>query len=176
MAGAGILRKHYRLDAVAVSGAAAYVVNAEERFVATFGKVEADTLVAVPDAFHCWVQCSGYAIDFMSPVFPENLLSSGFAGAVPRRMFQRPLADISSISSMASDPEDGAFCLLPSQERTEAMVRNFSAKAANADLASICAYWYRRPPERIDEHLDMQNDLGAVARLALQGPQINGAW
>jgi uncharacterized membrane protein (DUF485 family) len=54
------------VDALPVAGAAAYMVDAKTSLVATFGKIEDDMLVATPDAFHCWVQYDGYAIDFMA--------------------------------------------------------------------------------------------------------------
>lgn len=177
MTGAAILRKHYRLDAAAISGAAAYVVNSQDAIVATFGKVDGDTLTASPDAFHCWVECNGYVIDFMSPVFQENLRTySGCTSTIPRRMLQKPIAQMTSVSSLSSNPKEGAFCLVQSTERTESMKRSFSSKPSSGDFANICDYWYRRPPKNIDGYLDMRNDLGEVVRLALHGPEINGSW
>ena len=174
VAGAIILRQHYQLKALPVAGAAAYMVDSNTSLVATFGKIEDGMLVSSAEAFHCWVQCDGYAIDFMAPIFRENLQAAGISSPVTRKMFQRPLAEM--VESSAGLDSDGAFSLFPSSERTQAMIENFEAKASSGDLANICSHWYRRPPKRISETLDMANDLGKVERLTLHGPEVSGVW
>ena len=86
VAGAIILRQHYQLKALPVAGAAAYVVDSSASRIAMFGKLEDEMLVSSPEAFHCWVQCNGYAVDFMAPVFRENLQSSGISWPIARNM------------------------------------------------------------------------------------------
>ena len=174
VAGAILLRQHYKVKALPVAGAAAYMVDATTSLVATFGKIEDDMLVATPEAFHCWVQCDGFAIDFMAPVFRENLQAAGISHAIPRKMFQRPLATMANTEDELTG--DGAFSLFPDQERTQAMIQNFESTASSGDLANVCTHWYRRPPKRIAETMDMANDLGKVIRLKLHGPEVSGIW
>lgn len=174
VAGAILLRLHYKVKALPVAGAAAFMVDAKTSLVATFGKIEEDMLIATPEAFHCWVQCDGFAIDFMAPVFRENLQAAGISHATPRRMFQRPLAAMASTADELTS--DGAFSLFPDQERTQAMIQNFEATASSGDLANVCTHWYRRPPKYIAETMDMANDLGKVIRLKLHGPEVAGVW
>lgn len=174
VAGAMLLRHHYKVKALPVAGAAAYMVDDKTSLVATFGKIEDDMLVATPNAFHCWVQCDDYAIDFMAPVFRENLQAAGISHATPRKMFQRPLAAMASTADELTG--DGAFSLFPDRESTQAMVQNFEATASSGDLAKICTHWYRRPPKRIAETMDIANDLEKVIRLKLHGPEISGVW
>lgn len=174
VAGAIILRKHYRFKALPVAGAATYMVDPETSLVATFGKIEDDMLISTPDAFHCWVQCDGYAIDFMAPVFRENLQAAGILSVIARKMFQRPL--VSMASSWDELTDEGAFSLFPDSERTQAMIENFEAKASSGDLANICSHWFRRPPKRMSETQDMRNALGKVERLNLHGPEVSGVW
>ena len=174
MAGAGILRKHYNLKAHPLSGGAAYAVNDEDAVVATFGRIENNELMATRDAFHCWVECNGFAIDFMTPIFQENLQAAGSTATVPRRMFQKPLAAMSPTLPQHFSSE-GMFHLVPSLENTESMIKSFDAPA-KADLAALCVYWYRRPPAPMNESLDIQDDLGRITRLKLHGPDISGAW
>lgn len=150
------------------------MVDSDTSLVATFGKIEDGMLVSSAEAFHCWVQCDGYAIDFMAPVFRENLQDAGISLAIARKMFQRPLSEMAE-SSTELDAE-GAFSLFTSSERTQAMIENFEAKASSGDLANVCVHWYRRPPKRISETLDMANDLGKVERLTLHGPEVSGVW
>src|SRR5438128_1410751 len=87
-AGAQIMRQHHGLNARAVAGGAVYRVEPET--AATFGRVTQDNRLDEFDqaAFHCWVESDGVAIDFMAPVFRENLHGSGHESSAPRKMFQ----------------------------------------------------------------------------------------
>lgn len=174
IAGTLLLRRHYKLNALPVAGAAAYMVDSSKALVATFGTFNDERLVATPDAFHCWVECDGYAIDFMAPIFRENLDAAGIAQSIPRQMFQRPVVEMAETSDGLT--YDGAFSLFPDQKRTMDVIDSFEAKKSSGDLANICAYWYKRPPKRIPQTLEMANDLGQVERLILQGPKISGVW
>jgi hypothetical protein len=174
VAGAILLRQHYKVKALPVAGAAAYMVDAKASLVATFGKIEDDMLVATPEAFHCWVQCEEFAIDFMAPVFRENLQAAGISHSTPRKMFQLPLASMANTAEELT--QDGAFSLFPNQERTQAMIQNFESTGSSGDLANVCTHWYRRPPKRIAETIDMADDLGKVTRLKLHGPEVAGVW
>ena len=97
MVGTEILRKYYKLNAVPLTGAAAFAVNAKESSVLTFGRFENDRLISASDAFHCWIECDGFAIDFMAPIFQESMQSSGHQNIVPRRMFQRRLEHMAQL-------------------------------------------------------------------------------
>lgn len=174
VAGASILRKHYKFKALPVAGAAAYMVDTKTSLIATFGKIEADLLISTPDAFHCWIQCEGYAIDFMAPVFRENLRAAGTLSTIARKMFQRPLAEMAT--SFDELTHEGAFSLFPNSECTQAMIEDFEAKASSGDLANICSHWFRRPPKRIPDTLNMGNDLGKIEHLNLHGPEVCGVW
>jgi hypothetical protein len=172
--GAKMLKDHYKLPAVPIAGAAVYYLSDAEALAATFGEFKDGDLVSTPEAFHCWVECGDYALDFMAPVFHENMRSSGYASTIPRRMFQRKLSHMAD--SAAGLTHEGAFHLRPSVEQTESMLRSFGSKFAPSDLANICSYWYRRPPKPIPKTLDMQDDLGNVTKLELHGPEIVGVW
>lgn len=174
VAGTLLLRRHYKLNALPVAGAARYMVDAETAQAVTFGRFEGDRLVATPEAFHCWVECDGYAIDFMAPIFPESLAAAGIRQAIPRHMFQRRLAEMAKTTDELT--RDGDFSLFPDQQRTMEVIQNFDAKHASGDLANTCAHWYRRPPKKIAPTLDVANAAGAVQRLTLHGPEIAGVW
>jgi Protein of unknown function (DUF2026) len=174
MAGAALLRKYYKFDAVAVCGAAVYAVGSDDGVVATFGKVENNELTATADAFHCWVECKSYVIDFMSPIFQENLHEHGCLTTVPRRGFQKPLAAMSP--TLPHNFHEGVFHLVGSRERTEAMIKTFGEEPASGDLVNLCLHWYRRPPRRIDSTFDIEDDLGNIALLKLHGPDVAGFW
>jgi Protein of unknown function (DUF2026) len=172
--GAMILKAHYKIGSWPVGGAAAYMLDAKASLVATFGKIEHNMLVSAPDAFHCWVQCGGYAIDFMAPLFPDKLKAAGISAPISRKMFQRPLTDMAS--SFQDLAHEGAFALLPDARRTRAIPEYIEANACAADLAHICCHWYRPPPERISETLDIVDNIGQLEHLQLSGPRITGVW
>ncbi|MDD5177518.1 MAG: DUF2026 family protein [Sterolibacterium sp.] len=174
IAGALILRRHYKLSALPVSGAAAYLVDYKTSLAATFGKIEDGMLVAGSDAFHCWIECDGFAIDFMAPVFRENMQAAGIPNTIARKMFQRPLSE--AVSLLDDFTHEGVFSLVRDGERTQSMIENFDAKVSSGDLANVCSHWYRRPPKRIPETQGMADDRGGIEHLRLHGPEISGVW
>ena len=94
IAGAKLLSDHYKLPAMPIAGAAIYYLSDADALAATFGDIKEGDLISTPAAFHCWIECGDYAVDFMAPIFQENMQSSGYATAIPRRMFQRKLSDM----------------------------------------------------------------------------------
>ena len=174
MVGAEILRQHYNVKAIPVSGAAAFAVSEDDSLIATFGKIENRELISAGDAFHCWVECNGYAIDFMAPLFHESLRASGHQCSIRRRMFQRPIDQMDPM--LTHFTHEGAFHLVPDLEQSKAMLANFNARPASTDLANICVSRYKRPPKRINETFDIQDDLDKITKLKLNGPELSGVW
>jgi hypothetical protein len=174
LVGAAILRKHYKLNATPLVGAAAIVVNANNSSALTFGQINQDKLICSPEAFHCWVECDGFAIDFMAPIFQESMRSSGHNTVVPRRMFQSRLEHMAP--ALGDFTHEGAFILLPDAQLTISTINNFGARHMNTDFANICLEWYKRPPKRISETLDIRDEHGEVTTLKLHGPAIDGVW
>lgn len=172
--GAAILRQHYKLNAFPIGGAAAFAINADDSFVPTFGTVEGNELTCASDAFHCWVECDGFVIDFMAPIFQESFRASGHNCNIARRMFQRRLEHMAP--NLEGLTREGAFLLRPDTALAQSVINHFSAKHTNTDLANICLYWYKRPPKRIAESLDMRDDLGDITKLMLHGPEVTGVW
>lgn len=175
MAGANLLREHHRLKADPVSGAAAILVDDVDGNVATFAAIDQGSFVSSEDRFHCWVECDGWIIDFMTPLLDENMRAMGAEWSIPRRMFQRPIAEGGSCPS-DFDQRSANFVFLSSAERTVAMRSFFQAKPASGDLSQVCNIWYRRPPRKSPATLDMGDNTGGVTRLRLHGPSIEGAW
>ena len=71
---------------------------------------------------------------------------------------------------------EGAFHLVPDLEQSKAMLANFNARPASTDLANICVSRYKRPPKRINETFDIQDDLDKITKLKLNGPELSGVW
>ena len=174
LVGAAILETKYKIEAMPVAGAAAYGVHEPTSMVSTFGRVVGDELVSTDDAFHCWVQARGVALDFMAPLFRESLKTYGHDLPVPRRMFQKPIREMSS--SIHDVRSEGAFYLQPNPELSQKMFSSFSNHAMNADLANICLAWYTKPPKPLPTNMGMQDNDGNTYFLKPKGPQLSGVW
>jgi hypothetical protein len=175
MMGAHLLRKHYKLTADAVSGAAAYALGQQYK-VLTFGSIENDRLVATPDAFHCWVECKGYVLDFLAPLFPDNLAEDcKNVELPPRRVWMKPLAEMSPALPQR-DNAAGTFQLIPSLECKESMIRSFFKAPMTGDLQDICTQWYRRPPKTMQAELAIRDDRFNIMQLKLRSLPIQGFW
>jgi hypothetical protein len=89
--GALILNKHYKIPARAVAGGFAICVEPEKNMF--FGRDGGGTVEFDEDGFHMWVQTETHIIDFMSPLYEEAFQDVKQNVGVPRRMFQKRLAD-----------------------------------------------------------------------------------
>jgi len=176
--GALILRHHYRLQAFAVAGAAAYTLQDDtDRLVtARFGNDDNGRLVHSGENFHCWIECNGFIVDFMAPVFQESLLAAGIACTVPRRMFQRRRIHMAASLDDTKRGPAGAFHVQRNAELTTTRNSSFGHNELESGLASVCLHWFKRPPKRIEAALRVVNEHGDAQILQLHGPAIVGAW
>ena len=173
--GAAILRRHYKLEAMPVAGAAAYAIGVgrDHGLVATFGKLKGDHFFATPEAFHCWIECEGVVIDFMAPIFKENLRSSGIHATVPRRAFQKPLTAMSP--TLPYKFRQGAFYLVPNRELTEGVRERFRKGGFEENLVNICLHFLRTPPP-MAEVFGMPGEKGRFTASGLQQLNIRDRW
>jgi hypothetical protein len=174
VAGAAILREFYKKEAMPVAGAAFYLVNEQQRNVISLATVEEGQVQSSDTAFHAWVQCDGYVIDFMAPIFPETCAAVGHPFITPRRMFQKKWVDMAP--SHEHLDREGDFHLVPNPGLRIDLRHSFLKKPAGADLVNVCLHWYRRPPKSILPELMMQNDLGEITRIKLGIVAVAGAW
>lgn len=173
---AQILKKFYKRNAFPVAGAAFYLINQESGGALSFGELseDAQAVASNHDAFHTWVQCDGYAIDFMAPVFQELLAAAGHALPVPRNMFQKDLGRMSaSATALAAT---GDFFLAPNLELTRELLQQFMGKKALTNLSQVCIDWYRKPPKALPDDLALQGEEGEVSRIRLIPTAIDGVW
>lgn len=171
---AQILKKFYKMNAFPVAGAAFYLVSKDGSGALSFGVIDGDKVDSNSDAFHCWVQCDGVALDFMAPVFQELLVAAGHPMAVPRQMFQKDLA------RMCAGPNElkvqGDFRLEPNLALTRDLLQQFMNKAALSNLSQVCLDWYRKPPRELGTDLVMQGADGAGTTIKLSRLQVAGVW
>jgi hypothetical protein len=69
------------------------MVDEQRANVVVYGREENGIFVNNEKAFHAWVECDGWLIDFMAPVMGVALRQDGVDWPVPRRMLQKRLAD-----------------------------------------------------------------------------------
>jgi hypothetical protein len=170
-AGALILREHYNLPATISAGGAALMVDENSARVVVYGRDRAGQFVGERDAFHAWVQCDSWLIDFMAPIIGLALAEDGHACTVPRRMLQKPLAE--STAALGDIQRLGEFCLSPNRELTESLIGELPVAAT--DLLGICNTWFRRPPRAL-AGIAMADSHGSTRQLVLKAPTIEGAW
>lgn len=174
VAGATLLREFYKKEAQPVIGAMVLLVDNDQRNALTFATLEDGRLVSTKAAFHAWVECAGYAIDFMAPLFPANCAAAGHPFMAPSRMFQKRL------EAMAPSHEHldkaGDFHVVRNPELAAELLQSFYKKPAGSDLVNICTHWYRRPPYAIAPQMTMGDDLGRLIRIQLANSPVSGAW
>lgn len=171
--GSLILKKAYRVDAVPVAGAAAYLVDNEKSTVVCFGKPEDSGFNSYGDAFHCWIEADGVVVDFLAPLFEKSVRNSGHDVIVPSRMFQKPRSAM--VASLDQFGKEGDFFLAPNPALSRQLFERFSQRVSMTDLATVCTTWYAKPPKKL-KPMQMINDLGEVEALTLRGPTVTGVW
>jgi len=171
---AQILKKFYKKNAFPVAGAAFYLISKDSSSALSFGTLDGDAVGSNSEAFHCWVQCDGYALDLMAPVFQELLADAGHPMTVPRQMFQKDLTRMSASPNALSAPGD--FRLEPNLALTKELLQQFMNKPALSNLSQICMDWYEKPPKELGTGLVMQAAEGEGTKIKLSRLQITGAW
>jgi len=173
--GAAILQESHQLAAYPVAGAAAYAFDAQGEHLVTYGAVAGGYLVAKPDAFHAWVECEGYAIDFMAPIFADVKKSQGQPGAYPRKMFQRRL-DSAVQDGLPGASAFGSFAIFPDEARTQEIKDAFSALEMNSDLGALAMAWYQPSPHPIRQVFEFRDNETGVLKARLKAPALVGSW
>jgi hypothetical protein len=169
--GAAIIREHLQLDAALVSGSAFLCTETTPLNGVCVSSRTGDTVATDSKNFHCWIECQGYFIDFMAPVFREANERAGHRQRIPRRMFQRP------ITSVPEDPwgfrRVGDFYYGVNPELTEVFRKE---KAMGEQLLTDAALaWFTHPPAPIAPTYDIPWGGGSM-RARIRPSEINGAW
>ena len=174
MAGAAILRHHYRKDAQPIAGAMCLMTNEQDSNVMCFAKIEGDVIYSSNDAFHALVAYGDHLIDFMSPIFTDTAKSSERAFVPPSRSFQRRIDSMKS--SHTKLRVDGDFFFLPNPELTGRLLRKVSENRFQTDVVRGCVDWYRKPPKAIPPSIKVGDEKGQMSTVRLKGGAVVGAW
>ena len=72
-----MLRDQYSLPATISAGCMALMVDEQKANVVVYGRDEGGVFVNDTEAFHAWVECEGWLIDFMSPIMGVAMREDG---------------------------------------------------------------------------------------------------
>jgi hypothetical protein len=169
--GARILREHYDLSATISAGCMALMVDEQRANVVVYGRDENGIFVNDEKAFHAWVECDGWLIDFMAPIMGIALRQDGVDWPVPRRMLQKRMDGRKS--GLEEIQHVGEFFASHDHSLTESLIEDQSVQFF--DLMNACLAWFRRPPKPLKE-IVLADSHGPTKMLTLRAPSIEGVW
>jgi len=171
VAGTLILRKYYDLPATISAGCMALMVDEKSANVVVYGREEDGAFVNDSQAFHAWVECNGWLIDFMAPIMGIATREDGYDFHVPSRMLQKRLEN--GKARLGEIQRVGEFFISHESSIAESVIDAQSIQFK--DLLNICLTWYRRPPRPL-AGISMADSHGPTKVLTLRAPSINGVW
>ena len=169
--GTMILRDHYGLPATISAGCLAIMVDERKANVVVYGREEGGVFVNDRNAFHAWVECSGWLIDFMAPIMGIALREDGRDWHVPRRMLQKRLAD--GATSLDAVQHLGEFFVCHDYNLAESLLDSQSVQFG--DALNACRAWFRRPPKPLHS-IALADTHGPTRKLIAKAPSIEGIW
>lgn len=165
-AGAVILQEHYNLPATISVGCMALRVDEQRPNIVIYGRNENGYFVSDEKAFHAWVECDGWLIDFMTPIIGVALQQAGTDWEVPSRVLQKNLEDRKS--SLGEIQHVGEFYVGHNPALADLVIDSQSARFFQ--LMNTCVNNYRELLETLKE-----TTLTDVQSLAC-APSIEGVW
>jgi len=174
IAGAALLTKYYNKKATPVAGSAFFRVDDPSSTVLAMSEIDGDEAKSSTKAFHFWVECDGYVLDFQAPLFREALTQRGSLLQLPRLMFQKPIEQMAA--HFRDLRKEGEFFLVPNKALTLELYSDFSALDANRDIVEIISEWFQRPPKSIAPKIKIANQHGQIKDVPLRSISIAGAW
>lgn len=169
--GTMILRSHYRLPATISAGCMALMLDEQKANVMVYGREEDGVFVNDKDAFHAWVECDGWLIDFMAPIMGVAMHEDGRDWHVPCRMLQKRLTD--GKASISDIQHVGEFYVGHDRLLAESLIDNQSVLFG--DLVNVCLTWFLRPPKRL-KNIALADSHGSTKTLVVRAPSIDGVW
>lgn len=165
-AGAVILQEHYNLSATISVGCMALRVDERQPNVVIYGRNEDGYFVSDEKAFHAWVECDGWLIDFMAPILDISLQKAGANWNIPSRMLQKNLVD--SKKSLGEIQHAGDFVVGHNTELANFVLESQSTRFFQ--LMKFCVDNYRKLSEL--QLMNVSTDTLSLSR----APLIEGSW
>lgn len=168
--GAEILRKHYKINAKVVAGAAFYNLTSANDILL----LSTPNCSSSESAFHCWIDTGQWIIDFASPKYSEMLKLNGLGLGCESKIFQRKLDQMSESHNVLE--KVGDFCLSPNPMLTNYIVSNFNSDEVLSSLLKIICEWYIPPPKKISNTIPAFDEVGRSVRIELLNVNVLGFW
>jgi len=178
--GAHLLRTVHGRDAVAHAGVSSFRLSERGDINFTFGIVDRTRQTAVPwgDDFHCWIDCDGYVIDLMAPLYREMWHdSSRRTEILPRKIFQKPRRERSA--NILTLGANGAFFVqedVAYTRKIKSLVEDYAQLNPEFDVYVACEAWYRPAPGPMAQVFTLQTRCGRQEQVALEAFEVSGAW
>lgn len=169
--GTMILREYYGLPATISAGCMALKLDEHKANFVIYGRVEDGEFVDDKYAFHAWVECDGWLIDFMAPIMGIALQEEGHNWRAPRQMLQKCLSDRKA--SIGDIQHVGEFFICHNRSLTESLIDDQPVKFG--DLIRVCLAWFRRPPKPLKDFA-LLDSHGQKRKLIAHAPLIDGVW
>lgn len=166
-----ILREQYDFPATISAGCMALMVDEQKANVAVYGREDNGVFVNDKNAFHAWVECDGWLIDFMAPIMGISLREDGYDWHVPRRMLQKNLADRKA--NIGEIQHVGEFFISHDPSLAESLIDSQSVQFG--DLLKVCLAWFRKPPKSL-KNIALADSRGSMKTLVVRAPLIDGIW
>lgn len=170
--GALILNNHYKIPARAVAGAFAMCVEPEKNMF--FGRDGGGVVEYDRDAFHMWVQTETHIIDFMSPLFHEAFAEVQQDVTIPRRMFQKRIAD--EAPSLNDLYKPGDYYTMPDEALSEQLIDHILERPLNTDIIQIADTWFGSRRGKQKPTMAIGGTDISIRHLTLPNTVARGAW
>jgi hypothetical protein len=179
--GAALMHAHYKKNAKVICGLGAVVVHKAEvpTAVSWFAENESGHCVATLDAFHTWIECDEWVIDFMAPNYQEALRSSPLAAQqfvprIPRLMLQKPIEQV--VGSMGNLTRVGRTVFVGDQDVTTTIIDRAFDRPQLGDVVNIALTWHCPLPGSMPRSITITDDLGEITTINMVERQLAGAW
>lgn len=173
--GAFLLAEHHGLrDARPMAGFAAYNLGLPTNLVLAFGSPEDVGPVSTEEAFHCWIEVEGYAIDLTVPLFDHMVPMQRKGRRIPPKSFVKTIDSRAQNAEDLNDPGEYLYRRNPSLMRD--LGAQFARRPALSDLANICGNWYRRPPKAMRPFVVVTDGVNRHSKISLSPIRLEGAW
>jgi hypothetical protein len=183
--GAHLMRVAHGLDAQAKAGVCAFRFSGfsdDPGRNLSFGRINHATRTAIPagDHFHCWIECEGFVIDLMAPLYREMWpVTAGGPAQLPRRMFQRPAGAM--VADILAPLAEGDFYVRADPACTREMahlVTDYAKLHPEFDILQACEQWYAQAagPGMALGDVEIQRRDRTLRTVSLMPMELAGAW
>lgn len=186
--GAALMHEHYNLNAKVICGGGAVLLDPKSKTVLSWFTQNPDgSLTTGHDAFHAWVECDGWLIDFTAPNYREATISATRSIAnpkpadtlppvfvPPRMMLQKRIDQTEGSLDDMSKPGDCVF--VPHPDVTASVIDSAFERPSLGDVIYIASTWHRPVPKKMGQEMTITDDLGKISTIKLVNRSLSGVW